>query len=58
MSTGPVPPASLPPRNFSENYHNYQLAGHDPATPWWATPLAYVLFFAVLVVVLGLFLWL
>ena len=54
MSMGSKP--GLPPRNFSKTYVHDQLAGHSPNTPWWATPLAIIVFIALVVFILGLLL--
>ena len=32
-------PAPVASRDLSRNLRNYQLIGHSPDTPWWATPL-------------------
>ena len=35
-------PAPVASRDLSRNLRNYQLIGHRPDTPWWATPLGIV----------------
>ncbi len=47
----------MPPRNFSQTYRYDELAGHNPNTAWWATPLAWVIIFALLIFIWALATW-
>ena len=57
MTVGPRSgrfPVLLYSRELSRNTRNYQLAGHDPGTPWWATPVGIGIAIVVLSMLLAL----
>ncbi len=58
IAGGSARPAGLPPRDFPENYRNYPLAGHQPSTPFWATPIGIALVVLLILFIPGLAIWL